>query len=126
MYDISATYSNYTKSLEKFDLRAAYGSVITLIDLANRYFDDEKPWTIKDDPEKLRNIMLNLVEILYHITILVAPFLPDTAAKMREIFVDITTKIEGDRFVIDTGFRVCGANAMMKLQTIPLLFEKKI
>jgi methionyl-tRNA synthetase len=89
--NIICAYEVYIHSLESFDLRAAYTQIHTLIDLANKYFDDEKPWTIKDDPERLRTILLNLVEILYHITILVAPFLPKTAEKMREIFVHTTS-----------------------------------
>lgn len=79
---IAAAYSLYGTSLESFDLRAGYTAVISLIDLANKYFDEQKPWTIKDDPTRLRDVLLNLVEILYHINILVAPFLPRTAEKM--------------------------------------------
>lgn len=83
---IVSVYSLHIESMENFDLRTGYVAVSTLIDLANKYFDEEKPWTIKDDSEKLKNVLLNLVEILYHINILIAPFLPVTAEKMREIF----------------------------------------
>ncbi len=79
---IISAYALYTESLEVFDLRAGYLVISTLIDLANKYFDEQKPWTIKDDPEKLQDILLNLVEILYHINIFIAPYLPTTALKM--------------------------------------------
>lgn len=120
---ISISYQNFTDALESFDLRTAYIQVHTLIDLANKYFDDEKPWTIKDDPEKLGTILLNLVEILYHITILIAPFLPRTAEKMREIFAHTTSPIAN--FTIDTNFRLTWINKNIRLATIPLLFERK-
>ncbi len=93
-----------------------------MIDLANKYFDEQKPWTIKDDPMKLRDVLLNLVEILYHINILVAPFLPRTAEKMREIFSLTDSKLSN--FTIDSSFRLTSENKNIKLVTVPLLFEK--
>ncbi len=119
---IVSAYGLYIESLEAFDLRSGYAAVSTLIDLANKYFDDEKPWTIKDDPEKLRDVLLNLVEILYHINILVAPFLPRTGEKMREIFSLAISKISD--FSIDSSFRLTSENTSMKLVTVPLLFMK--
>lgn len=119
---IASAYGLSIDSLEAFDLRAGYTAVSTLIDLANKYFDEEKPWTIKDDPEKLRNILLNLTEILYHINILVAPYLPRTAEKMREIFS--LTENNLSSFSIDADFRLTGKNTDIKLVTIPLLFVK--
>ena len=120
--NIVSSYESYIHSFESFDIRSGYTNISTLIDLANKYFDEEKPWTIKDDPEKLRNILLNLVEILYHIAILVAPFLPKTAEKMREIFSLTDSKLSD--FSIDADFRLTQKNQKIKLVTIPLLFEK--
>lgn len=119
---IAADYSLYSESLESFDLRAGYTAVVSLIDLANKYFDEEKPWTIKDDPIRLRDVLLNLVEILYHINILVASYLPKTAEKMREIFSLTESKLTS--FSIDADFRLTTANPTIKLVTVPLLFEK--
>jgi methionyl-tRNA synthetase len=108
--------------MEVFDLRSGYSAVSTLIDMANKYFDDEKPWTIKDNPEKLRDILLNLTEILYHINILAAPYLPRTTEKMREIFSLTDSRLID--FSIDVGFRLTEKNVSIKLMTIPLLFLK--
>lgn len=119
---IKSAYMSYMNSLEAFDLRTGYTAVSILIDLANKYFDEQKPWTIKDDPTKLRDVLLNLVEILYHITILVAPFLPQTAEKIREIFSPIDSKLAD--FSIDSEFRLTRENKSVKLVTVPLLFEK--
>lgn len=121
---IVSAYDLYAESLEAFDLRAGYSAISTLIDLANKYFDEEKPWTIKDNPGKLRDILLNLVEILYHINILVAPYLPKTAGKMRDIFSLTESKL-GD-FSIDAEFRLTRKNKNIKLVTVPLLFEKMV
>lgn len=122
---IHLAYTQYGDSMGAFDLRSAYSAVTALIDTANMYFDTEKPWTIKDDSEKLRGILLNLVELLYHTTILVAPFLPETALKMQEIFDSVITRIEDQKSMIDPVFRICKANDNIALKTISLLFEKK-
>lgn len=120
---IASAYAKYRVALESFDLRAGYVEVSTLIDIANKYFDEEKPWTIKEDPEKLRGILLNLVELLYHITVLAAPYLPRTTLKMRDIFEKNTSGLE--HFEINQTFRLTRTNAELELVTIPLLFEKK-
>jgi methionyl-tRNA synthetase len=119
---INFRYTNYIKALEVFDIRTGYVMVTMLIDLANKYFDEEKPWTIKDNPEKLRDILLNLVEILYHINILISPFLPQTAEKMRDIFSLTESKLFP--FTLDVDFRLTRENKNIKLKTVPLLFEK--
>ncbi len=119
---ITSAYSLYTEALEAFDLRSGYTSVSTLIDLANKYFDEEKPWTIKDNPEKLRDILLNLVEILYHINFFISPYLPTTAEKMRDIFSLTESKLFP--FTLDADFRLTRENKDITLLTVPLLFEK--
>ncbi|MDD2916853.1 MAG: class I tRNA ligase family protein [Candidatus Gracilibacteria bacterium] len=120
--EIKLRYAMHRNALEVFDIRTGYVAISMLIDLANKYFDEEKPWTIKDDPTKLRDVLLNLVEILYHITVLVAPFLPQTTEKMREIFSLTDSKLAG--FSIDPDFRLVQENTDIKLVTVPLLFEK--
>lgn len=64
--------------------------------------------------------LLTCVEYLYHITVLIDPFLPRTAAKMREIFSRVS---DADfRFIPD--YRITRA-LNVELVTIPLLFERK-
>ena len=80
---IVEAYTEYIKSLEAFDSRAAYVQITRLIDAANKHLDDTKPWLIKDDEKALASSLLACVELLYHITVLVAPFLPKTKQKME-------------------------------------------
>lgn len=117
---IEASYSSYAEALEVFDTRAAYTQITALIDAANRHLDDTKPWTIKDDPIALAASLLVCVEYLYHITVLVDPFLPRTAAKMKEIFA----RIPDVGFRFDPEYRIT-RTPNIELVTIPLLFERK-
>jgi len=53
---------------------------------ANKYVDDEKPWSIKDDPEKLNLVINNLLNSIKSIGEALKPFLPETSEKIINIF----------------------------------------
>jgi methionyl-tRNA synthetase len=56
----------------------------------NQYIDEQKPWTIakEGDMEHLREVLAYMVSDLVQIAELLAPFLPDTAQAIRNIFAD--------------------------------------
>jgi len=53
----------------------------------NQYIDEEKPWAIakKDDKAHLSEVLAYQVSSLLNIAELLAPFLPDTSAKIKAI-----------------------------------------
>ncbi|MDD5731832.1 MAG: methionine--tRNA ligase [Patescibacteria group bacterium] len=53
---------------------------------ANKYVDDEKPWAIKDNPEKLNEVMNNLLNSIKSIGEALKPFMPETSEKILKIF----------------------------------------
>jgi methionyl-tRNA synthetase len=53
-----------------------------VINEANKFINDTEPWAI-DDKKRLGNILYSLLETLRFISILISPFLPETASKMR-------------------------------------------
>ena len=56
----------------------------------NQYIDETKPWTVakEGDEEHLREILANQVSDLLQIADLLEPFLPDTAVKIQNMFVE--------------------------------------
>jgi len=53
---------------------------------ANQLIDKAKPWElVKTDPEKVKELLLNLTALLYDIAKKLAPVLPETAQKIKEI-----------------------------------------
>ncbi len=63
----------------------ALESVWEYIRLVNKYVNDMQPWELnKTDQAKLKDVVYSLVESLRFIQILIAPFLPETAEKMKE------------------------------------------
>lgn len=50
---------------------------------ANKYIDETKPWeAIKKDPELFRQVISNLVALLYEIAKKLAPYMPETAERI--------------------------------------------
>ena len=67
----------------------------------NRYIDEEKPWVIaaNGDPDHLREVLAYQASSLLNIAVLLEPFMPDTAAKIIEVFQGTTVKpIKGTLF----------------------------
>jgi methionyl-tRNA synthetase len=67
----------------------------------NQYIDEEKPWTIaKDgDTDHLREVLAYQASCLLEVAELLAPFLPETSDKIRQIFAEgLVRPIEGTLF----------------------------
>ena len=75
------------RALDNLEFSTALTDLFALISRANKYIDETAPWALAKEEEKkarLGAVMYNLCEILRIVAVLIAPFLPDTAAKIRE------------------------------------------
>ena len=71
-------------SIQKFKFREAMSFVIDVARLGNKYLTDTEPWKIfKDNPERVKDIIYNSVQIVANISILCEPFLPFTSNKIK-------------------------------------------
>ena len=77
-------HTSYEATIEEFDLNIALGNLWTLIGVADRYINDQRPWIVRSDIEALGLVIGNAAIIIDSIAQFIAPFLPDTAAKIRE------------------------------------------
>ncbi len=65
--------------LSKLDLNGALECIWELINKANKYIEDSKPWQLfESDRERLRSVIYNLMEVLRIISLSLSPFMPDT------------------------------------------------
>ncbi|MCD6109911.1 methionine--tRNA ligase [bacterium] len=79
----SAMWEHYHEAIENFNLKKALEEVMLHVDDANKYIEDEKPWVVaKEDKEKLKDILYNLLEMLRHIGGALYPFIPKTSKKI--------------------------------------------
>ena len=78
--------------IDGYQFSAALTEIWRLVSRANKYIDETTPWTLGKDESKrarLAAVMYNLCEALRIISILITPFLPNTAPKIqRQIGAD--------------------------------------
>ena len=80
------TWKKYVETMNEYNLHEAIFHVWRLVDFANKKMEDEKPWALlKDDPEKGRAVLCNLLEVIRHITIMISPFIPASTSGIRQI-----------------------------------------
>ncbi len=81
-----AAYEGACKNLDSVNFSAALTEIWKMISAANKYIDETTPWILaKDESKKARlaEVMYNLCECLRIASVLIAPFMPETAQKIR-------------------------------------------
>ena len=73
-------------SIQNFKFREAMSYVIDVARLGNKYLTDTEPWKIfEENPERVKDIIYNSVQIVANISILCEPFIPFTSKKIKEL-----------------------------------------
>jgi methionyl-tRNA synthetase len=73
-------------AMEDFAFQRALGAIWEFIGVVNRYVDNQAPWALAKDPakrERLATVLYTLAESLRCLGIVLDPFLPEAAAKLR-------------------------------------------
>ncbi len=72
--------------LERFRFRDALGELMNLARLGNKFLADTEPWkVVKTDTERVKTIMNIALQISGSLAILMEPFLPASADKLRHM-----------------------------------------
>lgn len=73
-------------SIERYRFREALTELMNLARLGNKYLADEEPWkVIKEDPARVQTQMYVALQIAAALAILSEPFLPFSAAKLKNM-----------------------------------------
>jgi methionyl-tRNA synthetase len=76
-----------TEKLDRAELRDAFREIFELSSLANKYFQDAEPWRLRNDnPEKAAAVIRDLTFVVRDLSILLEPYLPQSAAKIASFF----------------------------------------
>lgn len=105
-------------NLEEFRFREALKEAMNLARLGNKYLADTEPWKMyKQDPERVATILNISMQITANLAILLEPFLPFTADKIRKMidFADNKWEYAGSANLLKAGH---------KLNQPELLFDK--
>jgi methionyl-tRNA synthetase len=75
------------EKLDRAELRDAFREIFELSSFANKYFQDNEPWRLRnDDPEKAKAVIRDLTYIVRDLCVLIEPYLPQSAAKIASFF----------------------------------------
>jgi methionyl-tRNA synthetase len=80
------TRADVDAAMDEFAFQRALAGIWEFIGVLNRYVDTEQPWALAKDPakqERLHTVLNGLGRGLYSLGIVLAPFLPDAAGKIR-------------------------------------------
>ena len=68
------------------NFRDALASVMELVEDANKYYDTKQPWVLKkqEDQTDFNNCIYTCVQIIANLSILLEPFMPFSAKKIRD------------------------------------------
>ena len=84
--------AEYSKLMHSLEFSKAFDYAWSKIQDLNREINDRKPWSVaKTDPDSAKAILLDLDKKLLTTNQLIDPFLPTTAAKIRDIFGETIT-----------------------------------
>jgi methionyl-tRNA synthetase len=109
--------ARFSELLDLAELTQALEEAWKLVRRLNRYVEETRPWELaKDeaDPERLDEVLYNLVEGLRVTTLLLAPYLPRTAERLLDALG------EESRELSELGSRPGG----QPVERLPALFPK--
>jgi methionyl-tRNA synthetase len=115
--DFEGAVSRFCDLLDRAELTQALEVTWTLVRRLNRYVEETQPWVLaKDeaDPERLDEVLYNLVEGLRVTTLLLAPYLPQASELL------LSTLGEESRALAELGSRPGGQS----VERVPPLFPK--
>ena len=84
-YDSIKLFNKINKLIENYELDKSLNKIFEFVDRLNKYIQDKKPWEIKDENKLERQeIIYNLLQGIKAVTILLAPFIPETCEKIAK------------------------------------------
>jgi len=84
---LARTRAEVDQAMEEFAFHRALGAIWELLGVLNRYVDATQPWALVRAPDaasRLDTILYTLAEALRCLGILLAPFVPSAAARIRQ------------------------------------------
>ena len=83
---VSGLRDLYEAQMERFQFQNALAEIFKVISRANKYIDENAPWILAKDGSKkprLARVMYNLLAAVRVCGVLLTPFMPETAEKIR-------------------------------------------
>ena len=82
---------------DNFEIAEGAQEIISLVDTANKYVQDNAPWTLAKEEKMVEcgQVLTNVLDIMSIITALIYPYCPNIAGNMaRQLSFDLQTKLD--------------------------------
>ena len=81
---IEETYKYVGENIEKLEFKEASNTAMQLVEIANKYYDEQKPWIQKkEDLEGFNNTIYTCATIIANLSNIFEPFMPNACEKIR-------------------------------------------
>jgi len=81
--DVKTREKSIAEKLDRAELRDAFREIFELSSYANKYFQDNEPWKLKNEnPDKAKAVICDLTYIVRDLAVLIEPYLPSAAEKI--------------------------------------------
>ena len=80
-------YNGVIANMDEYKIADALECIFTMLRRANKYIDETTPWSLAKDEsqrERLGTVLYNLMETIRWGAVLLAPFIPETAAEILD------------------------------------------
>ena len=111
---IEETYNEVGKAIETLEFKRASNIAMNLVEIANKYYDEQKPWIQKkENIEEFNNTIYTCATIIANLSNIFEPFMPSACEKIRK-YLQIENK----------SWKLIEPNAGLKLEGIEPLFSR--
>ena len=117
--NFSSNIDNIIDKIDNQNINYYIDFVVGQLFNANKYFNDQAPWTKKSDTKRLNTIVYVSLELIRKISILLYPVMPQTTLKVLSIF-SINEKQINFSSITDNKF----LKEKMKISKLDILFKK--
>jgi methionyl-tRNA synthetase len=115
-------FDEYELFMQEFSFHKALITVWNLIGLANKYIDTMKPWSLAEsDKERLATVLKNVMEAIKVTSVLLWPFMPNTAEKMQD---QLGLELTGSRLTLEDARQWGGVKQARAIAKAPQLFPR--
>jgi methionyl-tRNA synthetase len=85
---VTPAWKQYHEKMEEMMLDEAVKVAWSLVDFANKFIEEKKPWALSKEGKKdeVDEILGILVELVAHISAMIYPFIPVSAKKISDLF----------------------------------------
>lgn len=112
--DIKDAYQKIDQLLTKGEIKLSLEIIQNLINKANKYYDDSKPWIlVKEDINRFNNVTYTCLNLMANIANMLEPFIPTSSQKLKQM-LQINTST----------FEYISVKQNLKLENIDILFNR--